>query len=200
MGMYVSELRSVPIGAFTYYLYLVDVSPNREHSNAIAAALQDLAVKSGASALVVSGPGNLSQELYGFLRTNAKSDFGGLEQLLHNVSSLVVCEGAIQTTKSTVFVLPLIAQGVTSDDAIAFLTELVGGLLEAMRSSRISDYCQSLGAEPLDLVDLKGGLLVSTLRNANKFFELKPGLGGVGVNLNAVIERFVGSPTRPLGD
>ena len=199
MGMYVSELRSVPVGVFTYYLYLVDVSGHREHSNAIAAALQDLAVKSGANALVVSGPANLSSELYQFLSANAKSDFGRLEQLLHNVSSLVVCEGALQTTKSQIFVIPLLAGEATGKSATAFLAELVGGLLASMQSSKVPEYCLSLGAETLDLVDLKGGLLVTTLRNANKFFELKPGVAGFGVNLNAVIERFVGSPTRPLG-
>jgi hypothetical protein len=198
MGMYVSELRSVPIGTFTYYLYLVDVSGNGEHSAAIAGALQELAVKSGTDALVVRGPANLSAELLQFLNTNAASDFGRLERLFHEVSSLVISKGALQTTNSEVFVVPLIVGGETGETARPLLTELVAGLLAAMRDNRVPDFCRSLGAETLQLATLKDGLFVATLRNVNKYFELKPGVAGLGVNLNAVIERIVGSPTRSL--
>ena len=46
--MYASQLRSVPVGLYEYYVYLVDVSVGSVHSNDIAAALQDLAIKAAA--------------------------------------------------------------------------------------------------------------------------------------------------------
>ena len=140
MGMYVSELRSVPIGAFTYYLNLVDVSGSGEHSAAIAGALQELAVKSGTDALVVRGPANLSAELFQFLSANVTSDFGRLERLFHEVSSLVISKGALQTTNSEVFVVPLIVGGETGEKATPLLTELVAGLrwLERSRSMTVA--------------------------------------------------------------
>lgn len=92
MGMYVSELRSVPVGTFTYYAYLVDASGDGSHSKTIARALQELAVKSGTAALVVSGPRDLTYEVTRFLSLHASSNSVSLEHLFHEVSSLVISD------------------------------------------------------------------------------------------------------------
>lgn len=72
--------------------------------------------------------------------------------------------------------------------------------LSAMRSHRVSDYCRALGAQGLELSELKAGLLVTTLRRLNEVLELKPGVAGIGVNLNAVIERIIGPAARPISE
>ena len=197
MGMYVSQLRSVPVGMFEYYVYLVDASEGAAHSPEIANALQDLAVRSGTDAVVVSGPRDLSFELFEFLQRHAQADFGRLEHLFHEVSSLVISEGALQTTTSQVFVLPLVPGRTDSANHSEVLAKLVAGLLDAMRRRRVAEFCMSLGAEQMRLTDLKGGLLVTTLRRLNEALELKPNLAGIGLNLNAIIEEILGPATRP---
>ena len=118
--------------------------------------------------------------------------------LLANVSALVISKGVIQQTDSDVFVVPLARANQSASEAGTFLNELIDGLVTAMRSDTVGNYCRSLGCETIPLKGLKGGLLVTTLRKANQYFELKPNLAGMGVNLNAAIERFVGPPSREL--
>jgi len=196
--MYVSQLRSVPVGLYDYYVYFVDASTDSAHSPVIANAMQQFAEKSGTEAVMVHGPHDLSMELFQFLREHAPADFGRLEHLFHETTSLVISEGALQTTTSQVFVLPLLpASAITSTHEELF-SELVEKLLDAMLERRVAEFCMSLGAEPMELTDLRGGLIVSTLRRLNETLELKPNVAGMGLNLNHVIESIVGPHTRPL--
>ena len=171
MSMYVSQLRAVPIGMYEYYIYLVDASARAAHSGEIANALQDLAVQSGTDAVVVRGPRDLSFELHQFLQEHAPSDFGRLWNLFHEVSSLVISEGALQTTTSQVFVLPLIPGRADGASHAEVLAKLVAGLLDAMRRRRVGEFCISLGAEHMRLSALRDGLLVATLRRLNEALE-----------------------------
>jgi hypothetical protein len=114
------------------------------------------------------------------------------------VFSLVISEGALQTTTFQVFVLPLVPKRADSASHREVLAKLVAGLLEAMRQRRVAEFCISLGAEQTHLSDLSEGLLVNTLRRLNEVLELKPNLAGVGLNLNAIIDRILGPAARPL--
>lgn len=67
-----------------------------------------------------------------------------------------------------------------------------------MRRHQLSEFVQSLGAERLALAEIKDGMLVATLRKLNEALELKPNIAGVGLNLNAVIQRFLGPSERPF--
>jgi hypothetical protein len=67
-----------------------------------------------------------------------------------------------------------------------------------MQHRKIGEYCRSLGAEQIDLSELKSGLVVTNLRRLNQALELKPGVEGLGLNLNALIEQALGPPARSL--
>ena len=138
MGMYVSQLHSVPVGEYEYYVYLVDASEGAAHSPVIANALQGLAVQSGTVAVVVHGPGDLSMELFRFLQEQAPNDFSRLEHLFHETTALVISQGALQTTTSQVFVLPLLPASAVNSTHEELLSELVAQLLGAYapRASR----------------------------------------------------------------
>ena len=160
MGMYVSQLRSVPVGEYEYYVYLVDASEGAAHSPVIANALQGLAVQSGTVAVVVHGPGDLSMELFRFLQEQAPNDFSRLEHLFHETTALVISQGALQTTTSQVFVLPLLPASAVNSTHEELLSELVAQLLGAYAQGRVAEFCMSLGAEPMHLTNLRSGLLV----------------------------------------
>jgi hypothetical protein len=113
----------------TGYIYLIDVSGAAEaHSAEISPELQRLAVESGTDAVVVQGPQNLSAELFEFLHKHAPKDFDRLEHLFHQVSSLVISEGALQVTTEPVYVVPLIPQGEDAKALQPLLREIVSGL------------------------------------------------------------------------
>jgi hypothetical protein len=198
VGIYVSELRAVPVGIYRYYAYLVDVSENAAHSEEISKALRDLAVKSGAEAMVVQGPRDLSLELVQFLQKHAPSDLRRLEKLFLEVSSLIISEGTLQTTTSQVFVIPLIPRGEDGITSQPLLAKLVDGLLATMHQHTVREFLLSLGAESIELSEIKGGMLIAKLRYLNEILELKPSFAGLGVNLNRVIERILGPAVRPL--
>lgn len=198
MGMYVSQLRSVPVGRYEYYAYLVDASAAGVHSKEIDRIFDGFAKQSEVDAVIVRGPQDLSYELFQFLQSHAPKDFGRLEQLFHEITCLVISAGALQTTRKPVHVLPLLQRNEIGTDQSQFVDSLLGALLRAMSKGRLSDFVQSLGAEHLVLTEIKDGMWVVTLRKLNEALELKPNIAGVGLNLNAIIQRFLGPSERPL--
>jgi hypothetical protein len=198
MGMYVSQLRSVPVGRYDYYAYLVDASAAAVHSKDVDRFFDGFAKQSEVDAVIVRGPQDLSYELFQFLQIQAPNDFGRLEALFHEVTCLVISEGALQTTNKPVHVLPLRQRDVVAFEQPQFVDSLLAALLVAMRKDRLSEFVQSLGAERLTLNEIQDGMLVATLRRLNEALELKPNVAGVGLNLNAVIQRFLGPSERPL--
>ena len=198
MGMYVSQLRSVPVGVYEYYVYLVDSSRNAIHSEEIGRAFQHFAVESGTDAVIVRGPPDLSYELFQFLQTHANSDFSRLETLFHEATCLLISEGSLQTTKTQVFVIPLVECEAPAPGQRPLIDQLLASLLRAMRSHALAEFCSSLGAREMKLTEISGGLIVATLRKMNEALELKPNIAGLGVNLNAILQRILGPSERPL--
>jgi len=198
MGMYVSQLRSVPIGRYDYYAYLVDASTQAAHSKEVDRFFDGFAKQSEVEAVIVRGPQDLSYELFRFLQVHAPTDFGRLEALFHEVTCLVISEGALQTTSKPVHVLPLLPRDEGTLGQSQLLDALLGSLLRAMRNHQLTEFVHSLGAERVALSEIKDGMLVATLRRLNEALELKPNVAGVGLNLNAIIQRFLGPSQRPL--
>jgi hypothetical protein len=196
MGMYVSQLRSVPVGAFRYYLYLVDAA-HGAHSETIDRFFNGIAT-SGVDAVIVRGPQNLSHELYTFFQSHAREDFDRLEILFREATCIIVGEGALQTTDKPIHILPLLYCDERAQDQLPTLTALMDALIQAMANGKLADFVRSLGAEEIKLGEVKRGMLIATLRRMNEALELKPNLAGLGVNLNAVIDRFLGHPERSL--
>jgi len=196
MGFHVSQLRSAPIGIYEYYVYFIDAAPQESHTRAIAESLLSLAMDAGTDAAIVSGPASLSAELTEFLQRHAPEHFVQLEILLGQVSCLLISRGALQTTTQEIFVVPLALGHTDVESQKALIEGLLSPLVQAMREDTVADFCRSLGAQELPLSDLKGGIVVAIFRNLNKVLELKPNVIGLGVNLNAVLERFLGPPER----
>jgi hypothetical protein len=196
MGFYVSQLRSVPTDAFEYYVYIVDASEGATHSEEIAKSLIELAIKSGTNAGIVRGPSDLSAEVYKFLQTHASPGSITLENLFGNVSCLVVSEGSLQTTTKQVFVIPLAPRAADSLSQKPLIDELISRLIDSMHKHQLPDFCRSLGAQEIALKGLKAGALIATLRGLNEMLELKPNIAGLGLNLNALFQRILGSAKR----
>jgi hypothetical protein len=196
MGMYVSQLRSVPIGRYEYYAYLVDTSGGA-HSKEVDRFFDGFAKQSEVDAVIVRGPQDLSRELFQFLQRHAPADFGRLETLFHEVTCLIISEGALQTTANPIHVLPLMLRNAQSSEQAQLLDALLVSLLRAMRQHQLPRFLQSLGAERLALTEIRNGMLVATLRHLNEALELKPNVAGLGLNLNAIIQRALGPSQRP---
>lgn len=198
MGMYVSQLRSVPIGRYEYYAYLVDSSAGGAHSKEVDRFFNAFAKQSSVDAVIVSGPQDLTDQLYRFLRNHAPADFDRMEALFLKATCLIVSDGALQTTTEPVHVLPLMLGGAPPREDAPLVDKLLECLLAAMREHRLTEFMQSLGAERVTLTEIKGGMFVATLRSLNDVLELKPNLAGLGLNLNAVIQQALGPKQRPL--
>jgi hypothetical protein len=198
MSMHVSQLRAVPVGLYNYYVYVVDASDASGDTTLIDNFFDRFAQQSEVSAVIVRGPENLSFELYKFLQKHAGENFSRIEDLFHNVTCLVVSEGALQTTRQPVYVLPLILKGGSREWLSEFLDSLLGGLIDAMRRGQVESLVRSFGSVQLPLAEISGGMFVSTLRWINSALELKLNIAGIGVNLNEKISRLIGPEARPL--
>lgn len=198
MGMHVSQLRAVPVGLYDYYVYVVDASSASGDTAEIDRFFDRFARQSEVNAVIVRGPEDLSFELYNFLNKHAGGNFGRLEELFHSVTCLIIAEGALQTTRKPIYVLPLIHRDGSRQWLKEFLDSLLGALIDAMRLGEVGRLIASFGAVQFSLAEISGGMIVSTLRSINAALELKPNIAGVGINLNEIIARSLGPEERPL--
>ncbi|WP_305633042.1 hypothetical protein [Methyloversatilis sp.] len=198
MGMYVSRLRSVPVGMYEYYTYLIDASAAEAHSGVVDSFFDSFARRSGVNALIVRGPKDLSRELYTFLKTHVSENFVRLASMFHEATCLVISEGALQATTKPIYVLPLLLRGADEPEHSELADALLTSLLSALKSNQLGSFVSSLGAEKVELSNMKGGMLVATLRHANDVLELKPNIAGMGLNLNAAIQKALGPSQRSL--
>lgn len=208
MGMHVSQLRSVPVGAFEWYVYVVDASRGGQHTDLMNRAFSMFAQESGPDAVIVTGPRDLSAELYRFLTEHAGEHFARLEFLLRSATCLVVSRGALQTTRGQIYVLPLASETAADeaasptdsdvDDRSGFAFSVLRSLIAAMADDRVEAFMLELHSVAIPLSQIRDGLLITTLRNANRVLELKPNIWGVGLNLNGLIERVLSPESRQL--
>jgi hypothetical protein len=188
----------VPVGLYEYYTYLIDTSAAEAHSGAVDHFFDSFAKQSGVDAVIVRGPGDLSWELFEFLQMHAAANLGRLESMFHEATCLVISEGALQTTTKPIYVLPLLLPTTDKAEQAAFADALLSSLLSALKANQLRDFVKSLGAEQIELSNISGGMLVSTLRHANDVLELKPNIAGMGLNLNAAIQKALGPSQRSL--
>jgi len=129
--------------------------------------------------------------LFRFLQSHAQADFERLEAVFHEVTCLIISEGPLQTTSKPIHVLPLLPR--IGEDAAyeELLDALLGSLLGAMHNHKLTEFVRSLGAQKLVLSEIKDGMFVATLRRLNEALELKPNIVGLGVNLNAIMQRLL---------
>lgn len=194
MGFHVSTLHSLPIGSIKHFVHVLDMT-HGPHGRWIAKNLQLLASDFGPSAGLVTGNKNLTQELCQFLQKNVTDDFGAVERILYSATCLVISYGHLSTTNKPVYLLPLALPQETEA-----AEELIGALLRMLSASikedRIGEFVSSLGAIELGLTRPSISFIVCTLREVNKMLELKPNVAGMGVNLNAIIEKLLPADSR----
>jgi hypothetical protein len=196
MGFHVSTLHNLPVGSLQYFVHVLDMSGGA-HDRWIKENLHTLAASLGREGGLVTGPRDLSEELYQFLSGNLSSGFGAVEGLLHSATCLIVSEGHLTLTQKPVYLIP-VATPEESESAHELITTLINMIANALRENRLQELVSSLGAHRFELKTVGGGFLVCNLRRLNKVLELKPNVAGLGVNLNAAIEALLPPEARPI--
>lgn len=194
MGFHVSTLHNLPVGNIEYFVHVLDIGGSIQ-AEWIAENLHTLAKSFGPKAGLVTGTAELTNELYDFLAKHVSD--GQVESVLLSVPCLVISEGHLSRTNRPVYILSL----PSADDSDA-LREIISTLLYelalAIDEARLADFASSRGAVQVGLSPVGGGIVVCTVREANKLLELKPNIAGVGINLNAVVEKWLGPESRPV--
>lgn len=194
MGFHVTTLHNLPVGSIDHFVHVFDLSKGM-HAKWINANLSKLAAEFGRNAGLVTGPGDLSQELYNFLARSLKSDFPAVEKLLCSTTCLLISEGHLAHTKRPIYLIP-IATPIESPDAQELISALIDSVATSLREDRLQELVSDLGASKLELKEAGGGFVVCTLRYVNKVVDLKPNVAGLGVNLNAMIESLLPPEAR----
>ena len=146
----------MPTGLYEYYVYLVDASARSAHSKEVDRFFDNFARQSEVDAVIVRGPKDLSQELLQFLQAHAWADFERLESLFHEVTCLVIAEGALQSTSKPVHVLPVMPHDAQGSEQTELLEALLVSLLRAMREHQLASICS-----PSELSGWRSSLQVS---------------------------------------
>jgi len=196
MGFHVSTLHNLPIGGIHHFVHVLDMSGGA-HARWINENLHRLAASFGRDAGLVTGPRDLSEELYQFLSRNLPSDFGAVEGVLHSATCLIVSEGHLAHTQRPVYLIP-VATPDESESAHELITTLINMIASALRENKLQEVVGSLGAHKFDLTAVGSGFFVCNLRRLNKVLELKPNVAGLGINLNAAIEALLPPEVRPI--
>lgn len=196
MGFHVSTLHNLPTGNIKHFVHVLDLTRG-VHARWIAENLQLLAVGFGPSAGLVTGTQNLTDELYQFLLKNVAEDFTAVESVLHSTTCLVISEGHLSRTDKPVYLLPL-APPEESEAAHAMITTLLDMIAASIKGDRLAELVAKLGAVELGLTRAGGGIVVCTLRGLNRMLELKPNVAGLGLNVNAIVEKLLPPEARRI--
>ena len=106
MAFHVSTLYNLPFRRSMYFLYVIDVSGG-EHSDWIRRNMTRLGETAGSNVGIVSGPNELTREVFDFLEDNLSSDFAGIEGVLHETTCLLISEGTLLDTQSAIYLIPV---------------------------------------------------------------------------------------------
>ena len=196
MGFHVSTLHNLPTGNIKHFVHVLDMT-NGVHARWIAENLHALAKGFGPTAGLVTGTDNLTHELYQFLMKNVAENFGAIESVLHSATCLVISEGHLSRTDRPVYLLP-VSLPEESEAAHEMITTLLNMLAASIKEGQVRSLVTSLGAIELGLTKAGGGLVVCTLREINKMLELKPNVAGLGINLNAIVEKLLPPEARAV--
>ena len=172
MAFYVSNLYKFD-GNYEYFVYVIDVSQKQVHSNWINQNLHTLAdnFDSDADAVLVSGPHDLSQDLYDFLSNNlSSSDYIKVEKLLHSVTCLLVSEGNLTTTQRPIYLIP-VATNEETEAAQTLVATLISEIAEAFRGSNFAEVAPFQDAQQLQLGTVDGGFVICTLNYLREIVE-----------------------------
>ncbi len=196
MGFHVSTLHNLPTGNIKHFVHVLDLTGG-VHARWIAENLHTLAASFGPTAGLVTGTQNLTDELYQFLMKHVADDFGAVESVLHSTTCLVISEGHLSNTNKPVYLLPLSPPEAT-EAAHEMISALLSTLAASIKEGRLAEFVSDLGAVRLGLTKAGGGVVVCTLREMNRMLELKPNVAGLGLNLNAIVEKLLPPEARAV--
>lgn len=186
MGFYVSTLRNVPADRFNHYIYVVDCSGNSSHSSWINENLDLIGQAIGSGAGIISGPDDLSWEVYGFLCNELEEGFSEIEQLLHTSTCLLITDNILSENQRDAFLIPLSSGSAEDNGLHEYMNQVIEGIVDSMSSGKFIDYLNTNAAAKFRIKQ-KGELLIDS---ANSIIELKPNIAGIGININALIEKI----------
>lgn len=110
---------------------------------------------------------------------------------------LFVSEGHPQTTMKPVFVFPLTRADERSDDSVDYLAAVVDRVIGAISSDEFADLVTEDSPDSYSM-HYGGGLIFQFLTRLNEILELKPNIGGFGVNFNEIIQAKLESYKRVI--
>ena len=186
MGFYVSALRNVPADRFNHYIYVVDCSGGSIHTSWINENLDLIGQDIGSGAGIISGPDDLSREVFDFLCHELEDGFGDVENLLHSSTCLLIADNVLNESYRNIFLVPLSSGGTDDNELHEYMNQVIDGIVDAISTGKFSSYLEKNSVASFKLKQ-KGELLVDS---ANSIIELKPNIAGIGLNVNALIERI----------
>ena len=196
MGFHVSSLHNLPTGNIEYFVHVLDISGGI-HSGWINENLHTLALSFGRNTGLVTGPLDLSQELYFFLSKNLSSNFGAIEEILHATTCLVISEGHLANTNKSVYLIP-IATREANENSRDLIISLLNLIANSIRNNQLQQLITSLGSQELKLSKINGGFWVCNLRKLNNLLDLRPNIVGIGININAIIDSALPPISRQI--
>ena len=196
MSYYVSTLHNLPTGNLRFYIHVTDTTDGT-HSKWITDNLHAIGQLFGPNAGLVTGPENLTTELHHMLKAHTADKFDLIDTILHRSTCLVISEGHLASTAKKVYLLPL-APPDSSTDTHEFMDTLLRMLANALQAGKHEELFSNLGATPVALTPASGGFIVCSLRNINQVLDLKPNLIGIGLNLNALIDKLLPPVERKI--
>ena len=209
MGFTVGSFQQAPIGEFDYSIFVITNRDDATHKKWMDRNFHRIAKDIGHKAVIVKGyDDNFSNEMKVFLERwmNDQDDQSSeaaqaISELLEQTTCLLVAKKDIRSSNAPLLLIPL-APAPESDepegkaDTEKFLDELIQSVVAKVRDGTIMEHAHALGARRFELKSVRNGVVITTLRRANEVLELKPNLAGIGLNLNAMIEKALGEGRR----
>ena len=175
MGFFVSTLNNLPAAKLRWFIYVIDVSGSGTHSRWINADLATLGASIGPDTGLVTGPGQLSQELFNFLQNSLEPEaFGHVERLLRETTCILLSEDRLIDTRRPVYLFPVATKDET-DSSRDFVSTLIREIATRLNTCPPSEIVAQLGAcTPLQLKHTGSRMIVCTMRTLNEALILKP--------------------------
>jgi hypothetical protein len=209
MGFTVGSFQHASIGDFDFSIYVVTNRNDAAQKEWIGKNFERIAQDIGRKAVIVKGYDDaFSSEMKAFLQTwmsdndDVSSEAAqAITKLLDQTTCLLVAKKDIRKSNAPVLLIPLAPtpkgdKPASKDDTEKFLGTLIEAVVEKVRNGTIMEFGDKLGAKRIKLKRIGSGVVITTLRHANDVLELKPNLAGVGLNLNAMIEKALGEGRR----
>jgi hypothetical protein len=196
MGFQVSTVRYLPEEGIDFYVHVIDAT--RSMAGQLSGdKFREIGERFGRHAGLVTGPEDFRSEVLGFLDRNLKSgEFYHIRRLLEDTPCLLISEGHLAKTDKPICLVPVVVPGMELNKE--FLETLLNEIADAIQRGRLHEFLKSLGVSQYVLKASNGNFWVCMLRNLNKLIELKPGLAGVAININEMIERLLPPDTRAV--